>query len=148
MEGYAKRNGKVFSYYDIKMFYDFYNRTSICSKIYKLDGEYYFLTDSGFKKVSNDDIAVFDKNKDDWSKDDSVVPKKKFDSEYAIVKNVPSIDGFLIELSSYMGLNSMVKVFKKMLEEINNEHSNENNNLKNQLQWIVDNQDVFLYMLS
>lgn len=52
MEGYARRNGKVFSYYDIKMFYDFYNRTSICSKIYKLDGEYYFLTDSGFKKLA------------------------------------------------------------------------------------------------
>jgi len=148
VEGYARRNGKVFSYYDIKMFYDFYIRTSICSKIYKLDGEYYFLTDSGFKKVSDDDIAVFDKNKDGWSKDDSVIPKKKFDSEYAIVKNVPSIDGFLIELSSYMGLNSMIEVFKKMLEEINNEHSNENTNLKKQLRWIIDNEDVFLYMLS
>lgn len=148
MEGYVRRNGKVFSCYDVNMFYDFYNRTSICSKIYKLDGEYYYLTDSGFKKVSDDDIVVFDKNKDDWSKDDSVVSKKKFDSEYAIVKNVPSIDGFLIEFSSYMDLNSMVKVFKEMLEELNNEHSSENANLKNQLQWIVDNQDVFIYMLS
>lgn len=91
---------------------------------------------------------VFDKNKDDWSKDDSVVSKIKFDSEYAVVKSVPSINGFLLEFSLYMGLNSMVRVFKKMLEELNNEHSSENTNLKNQLQWIVNNQDVFLYMLS
>lgn len=148
MEGYARRNGKVFSYYDVNMFYDFYNRTSICSKIYKLDGEYYYLTDSGFKRVSGDNIVVFDKNKNYWSKDDSVVSKRKFDSEYAVVKGIPSTNGFLMEFNFYMGFHSMIEVFKKMLEELNNEHSSENTNLKNQLQWIVNNQDVFLYMLS
>jgi len=61
---------------------------------------------------------------------------------------MPNIDRFLIGFISHMGLNSMVKVFKKMLEELNNEHSDENTNLKNQLQWIVDNEDVFLYILS
>lgn len=149
MEGYVRRNGKVFSYCVPKEFFDFYGHTSIGSRMAKLDGELYYLDDNGFRKLGNNDVVVFNKNKSYWSEEDNhVIPKSEFDSEYAIVKSMPNIDGFLIELSSYMGLNSMVKVFKKMLGELNNEHSSENTNLKNQLKWIIDNEDVFLYMLS
>ena len=115
----------------------------------KLDGEYYHLDDNSFGKVDDSDVVVFNKNKLYWSEEDNhVIMKSKFNSKYAIVKSMPNIDRFLIEFSSHMGLNSMVRVFKKMLEELNNEHPSENTNLKKQLQWIVDNQDVFLYMLS
>jgi len=132
MSDYARRNGKVYSYCKPKEFFDFYGRTSVGSRMVKLDGEYYHLTDNGFRNVGDNDIVVFNKNKLYWSEEDNhVIPKSKFDSEYAIVKSVPSINGFLMESSSYMSLNSMVRVFKKMLEELNNEHSRKNTNLKN-----------------
>lgn len=149
MKGYARRNEKVCSYCKPKEFFDFYGRTSVGARMVKLDGEYYHLDDDGFRKVGDDDIVVFNKNKLYWSEEDNrIIPKSKFDSEYAVVKSVPSINGFLLEFSLYMGLNSMVRVFRKMLEELNNEYYHENTNLKNQLQWIINNQDVFLYMLS
>jgi len=132
MSDYARRNGKAYSYCKPKEFFDFYGRTSVGSRMVKLDGEYYHLTDNGFRNVGDNDIVVFNKNKLYWSEEDNhVIPKSKFDSEYAIVKSVPSINGFLMESSSYMSLNSMVRVFKKMLEELNNEHSRKNTNLKN-----------------
>lgn len=150
MEGYARRNGKVFSYCEPKEFFDFYNRTSVGSRMVKLDGKYYHLDDDCFRKVGDDDIVVFNKNKLYWSKEDNrVIPKSKFDSEYAIVKSAPKINGFLMEFYLYMGFHSMIEVFKKMLEEVNDKHYYEESvNIKNQLQWIVNNQDVFLYMLS
>jgi len=149
MSWYARRNKKVCSYCVPKEFFDFYGRTSIGSRMVKSDEELYYLDDNGFRKLDNNDIVVFNKNKSYWSEEDiHVIPKSEFDSEYAIVKSMSNIDRFLIEFSSHMGIDSMVKVFKKMLEELNNEHSSKNTNLKNQLQWIVNNQDVFLYMLS
>jgi len=149
MSDYARRNGKAYSYCKPKEFFDFYGRTSVGSRMVKLDGEYYHLTDNGFRNVGDNDIVVFNKNKLYWSEEDNhVIPKSKFDSEYAIVKSVPSIDGFLLEFDLYMGFHSMIRVFRKMLEELDNEYYYENTSLKNQLQWIVDNQDVFLYMLS
>jgi len=147
---YARRNGKVYSYCEPKEFFDFYNRTSMGSTMVKLDGEYYNLTDNGFRKVDDNDVVVFNKNKLYWSEEDNhVIPKSKFDSEYAIVKSVPNINGFLMEFYLYMGFHSMIEVFEKMLEEVNDEHYYEEIvNIKNQLQWIIDNQDVFLYILS
>lgn len=148
MGGYARRNGKVFSYCTPKEFFDFYDHTSLGSTMVKLDGEYYHLTDNGFRKIDDSDIVVFNKNKLCWSEDNTIISKSKFDSEYAIVKNLPNINGFLMEFDLYMNPHSMIRVFKKILEELDNEHYSGNIDLKNQLQWIVDNQDVFLYMLS
>lgn len=143
MSGYVRRNKKVYSYCEPKEFFDFYNQTSVSSMMIKLDGECYHLTDNGFRKIRDDDVVVFDKNKNYWPKEDSsIISKNKFDSEYEVVKNIPNINGFLIEFSLYMNSDSMIKVFKKILKEC------ENADLKNQLQWIINNQDVFLYVLS
>ena len=100
------------------------------------------------RKIDDSDIVVFNKNKLYWSEDNAIISKSKFDSEYAIVKDLPNINGFLMEFDLYMPPHSMIRVFKKMLEEVDSEHYSGNIDLKNQLQWIVDNQDVFLYMLS
>lgn len=148
MSGLARRNKKVYSYCEPKEFFDFYNRTSVGSMLVKLDGEYYHLTDNGFRKIKDDDVIVFNKNKDYWSKEDnSVVSKSKFDSEYETVKSI-NINGFLMEFNLYMSFDSMMKVFKKMLKELDNTYYHENADLKNQLQWIIHNKDVFLYVLS
>lgn len=50
MSGYVRRNNKVYSYCEPKKFFEFYNQTSIGSTMVKLDGEYYHLTNNGFKK--------------------------------------------------------------------------------------------------
>lgn len=148
MSGLARRNKKVYSYCEPKEFFDFYNQTSAGSMLVKLDGEYYHLTDNGFRKIKDDDVIVFNKNKDYWSKEDnSVVYKSKFDSEYETVKSI-NINGFLMEFNLYMSFDSMMKVFKKMLKELDNTYYHENADLKNQLQWIIHNKDVFLYVLS
>lgn len=149
MSGYARRGKKVYSYCEPKEFFDFYNQTSVSSMMIKLDGENYHLTDNGFRKIKDDDVVVFNKNKNYWSKEDnSIISKDKFNSEYEPVENIPNINGFLMEFNLYLGFRSMIKVFKKMLKELDNEHYRENADLKNQLQWIVNNQDVFSYVLS
>lgn len=147
--GYARRNKKVYSYCEPKEFFDFYNQTSVSSMMIKLDGENYHLTDNGFRKIRDNDVVVFNKNKNYWSKEDnSIISKDKFNSEYELVESMPDISGFLMEFNLYFDFHSMIKVFKKMLKELDNEHYYENADLKNQLQWIINNQDVFLYALS
>lgn len=147
--GYVRWNKKVYSYCKPEEFFDFYNQTSVGSMMIKLDGENYHLTDNGFRKIKDDDVVVFNKNKNYWSKEDnSIISKDKFNSEYELVENMPNINGFLMEFNLYFDFHSMIKVFKKMLKELDNEHYRKNVDLKNQLQWIVNNQDVFLYALS
>lgn len=143
MSGYVRRNKKVYSYCEPQEFYDFYNRASLGSTMVKLDGEYYYLTDNGFRRIKSNDVVVFDKNKDYWIKEDNfIISKDRFNNDYELVKNIPDINGFIVEFSLYMKPDSMIRVFKIMLKECENDY------LNNQLQWIIDNQDVFSYMLS
>lgn len=101
------------------------------------------------KKIKDDDVVVFNKNKDYWSKEDnSIISNDEFNSEYELVENIPNINGFLMEFNLYFGFHSMIRVFQKMLKELDNERYRKNADLKNQLRWIINNQDVFLYVLS
>lgn len=148
MNGYAKRkNGKVLSYCDIRTFYDFYFQTSMAHKIIKLDDTYYYLTDTGFKHVESDSIVIFDKNEDHWTKYNDVISKKEFDSEFAVIE-APWIPPFLMSFRFHMRFDQMITVFTTMLDEFNADDTDDTDNLKDQLEWILKNQEVFKYILG
>ncbi len=147
MSFYTKKDGKVLSVLEVEKFYAFYHQTELAKKIVKLDGEYYCLTDEGFKHVAPDDLVIYDKNKGYWSKDNEVVRKEKLDGGFAI-SEVPYICPFLMGFRFYMRFDQMIAVFMTMLEEFNVDDSGDADGLKSQLNWIIDNQDAFEYVLN
>lgn len=147
MIGFVRKNKKVFTCYDVGTFYAYYNRTSLSSKITKLDDEYYYLNDKGFKKVDCTDIVVFNKNNVQWQDDNEIIKKEEFDNKFAIIE-VPWLSGFLMSFRFHMNFDAMMKVYETMLNEFKKEDSGDIDNLKSQLEWLLDNQDVFKYIID
>ena len=147
MIGYTRKGNKVLSVLDVDKFFAFYDGTKLTKNIVKLDGEFYYLDSVGFKHVRHDDVVIFDKNKDYWSDDNEVVRKEKLDSEFAVIE-VPWICPFLMSFRFYMNFNTMITVFWLMLEEFDKDDSDGIEDLKSQLSWILENKDVFKYIMD
>lgn len=147
MIGYTRKGNKVLSVLGVDKFFVFYDGAELNRKIVKLDGEFYYLDSVGFKHVSPDDVVIFDKNKDYWSDDNEVIRKEKLDSEFAVIE-APWICPFLMSFRFHMNFNTMITVFESMLEEFDKDDSDDIEELKSQLSWILENKDVFRYIID